>query len=168
MRLPPGSSVETALRALRDRGDVEFAQPDITYSLEAIPDDSLFGNQWGLHNLGQTIGGAPGTVDADIDADFAWDVTTGSDDLIVAVIDSGVDVGHVDLQANIFVNADEAGGTTGVDDDGNGHIDDVRGFDFVNDDPNVSDDVVNHGTIVASVLGGREATRPVRRVSPSG
>jgi subtilisin family serine protease len=134
VRLPAGRSVAAAIRRLRARDDVEFAQPDLSYSLESIPNDPIFSQQWGLRNIGQTIGGTPGTPDADIDAPEAWDVTTGSDSVVVGVIDSGVNVGHPDLQAN---------------------VDAANAFDFVNGNANVSDDAVNHGTIVASVLGGR-------------
>jgi subtilisin family serine protease len=136
VRLPAGRPVAAALRALRARDDVEFAQPDLSYALEGIPNDSLFSQQWGLRNTGQTIDGSPGTPDADIDAPEAWDLTTGSDSLVVGVIDSGVNAGHPDLQANV----DTAGA-----------------FDFVNSNANVSDDTSNHGTLVASVLGGRGA-----------
>jgi subtilisin family serine protease len=155
LRLPAGQSVQAAVAELESRGDVEFAQPDWTYQLEAVPNDPGFSQQWGLNNTGQVIDGVAGTPDADIDAPEAWDITPGSDGLIVGVIDSGVNVNHPDLAPNIFVNQAENNGTPGVDDDGNGAVDDVRGFDFVNNNGNVADDKDEHGTLVASVVGAR-------------
>ena len=111
------------------------------------PTDPLFANQWDFHNTGQT----GGTFDADIDAPEAWDVTTGTGSTIVAVIDTGVDYLHPDLAANIWVNQDELPGN-GIDDDGNGYVDDIRGYDFYNNDNNPLDDH-GHGTHVAGTIG---------------
>ncbi|NBP89542.1 MAG: peptidase S8, partial [Planctomycetia bacterium] len=102
----------------------------------------------GLHNTGQ--GG--GTADADIDATEAWQVSTGSRDVIVGVVDSGIDYTHPDLAANIWVNPGEIAGN-GIDDDGNGFVDDVHGYDFVNDDGDPFDDN-GHGTHCAGTIGG--------------
>ena len=135
VRLPGGRSVADAVRRLRARSDVEFAQPDIAYRPEAIPSDGLFGQQWGLNNVGQAgIFFSPGTFDADIDAPEAWDVETGNTSVRVGVIDTGVAATHVDLQGN---------------------VDSADAFDFVAGDANASDDAAGHGTLVASVLGGR-------------
>ncbi|NLA25752.1 MAG: S8 family serine peptidase, partial [Bacteroidales bacterium] len=115
-----------------------------------IPDDPLFDELWGLHNTGQTIEGKTGTVDADIDAPEAWSLTTGSRDVIIAVIDSGVMYTHPDLAANIWENPGEIPGN-GIDDDGNGYIDDVYGWDFYDDD-NDPDDLTGHGTHCAGTI----------------
>jgi hypothetical protein len=106
-----------------------------------------FGELWGLENFAQT----GGTNDADIDAAGAWDVNTGSGSLIVAVIDTGVDYTHPDLAANIWTNAGEIPGD-GIDNDGNGYIDDVHGYDFFNRDGDPRDDH-GHGTHVAGTIG---------------
>ncbi|MHC4362930.1 MAG: S8 family serine peptidase, partial [Planctomycetota bacterium] len=111
--------------------------------------DPRFDDLWGMHNMGQT----GGTVDADIDAPEAWDIATGSSDIVVAVIDTGVDYTHVDLAANMWVNEDEYYGTPGVDDDGNGYVDDIYGYDFCNYDPDPMDDHY-HGTHCAGTIGG--------------
>src|SRR4051794_11076650 len=126
VHLPAGSSVSAAVRELESAPDVEFAQPDYLYRPEAVPNDPLFGSQWNLRNTGQLIGGVNGTADADIDAPEAWDVTTGSDSVTVAVVDSGVNVDHADIAPNVYTNDEELNGTAGVDDDGNGKTDDVH------------------------------------------
>ncbi|MDH5229958.1 MAG: S8 family serine peptidase [Gammaproteobacteria bacterium] len=113
----------------------------------ALPNDSRFVDQWGLHNTGTT----GGTADADIDAPEAWDITAGSPDIVVAVIDTGVDYNHADLAANIWTNPGEIAGN-GRDDDGNGFVDDVRGWNFVADTNDPMDDN-NHGTHVAGIIG---------------
>ena len=154
LRLPRGSSVQDAMARLERRGEVEFAQPDYRYRPDAIPNDTFFSPwQWNLHNTGQTVRNAgAGVNDADIDGPEAWEVTTGSNAVTVGVIDSGVNVTHPDLDGNIFVNSAEVPGNN-ADDDGNGYVDDVNGFDFENGNGNVSDDVEDHGTFVAGVVG---------------
>jgi subtilisin family serine protease len=114
--------------------------------LAGVPNDPLFNELWGMHNTGQT----GGTNDADIDAPEAWDVNTGSEDLIVAVIDTGIDYYHGDLAANMWVNIAERDGATGIDDDGNGYVDDIYGIDPAGTYGYTPDtdpmDVYGHGT----------------------
>jgi len=109
--------------------------------------DPLFGDQWGLENTGQ-LGG---TVDADIDAPEAWLETTGDPGQIIAVIDTGVDLDHPDLVDRIWTNPGEIAGNS-IDDDANGYIDDVNGWDMLNGDPSPDDEsVISHGTQVTGV-----------------
>ena len=145
------SPLSKALEALAGRGDLVYFEPSTMISLgataESIPNDPSFGTLYGLHNIGQS----GGTADADIDATEAWQVTTGSENVIVAVIDTGIDHTHPDLVDNIWVNPGETPGN-GIDDDGNGFIDDVHGYDFVNNDGDPFDDE-GHGTHVAGTIG---------------
>ncbi|MFV2065691.1 MAG: S8 family peptidase [Pirellulales bacterium] len=145
--LGPGANLDAALAAYRDRPDVLYAEPNYMVYATAEPDDLRFSELWGLNNTGQT----GGTVDADIDAPAAWDVTTGSNSVVVAVIDTGVDYTHEDLAANIWVNPGEIAGD-GIDNDGNGYVDDIRGYDFANNDNDPMDDQ-GHGTHVAGTIG---------------
>lgn len=141
--------LQDALAFYRGLPGVAYAQQDyvLTASI-APPRDPGFTQLWGLHNTGQT----GGTADADIDALEAWDVTTNASSVVVAVLDTGIDFTHPDLAANMWVNAAEAAGRAGVDDDGNGYVDDVHGYDFVNNDGVPMDDQ-GHGTHVAGTIG---------------
>lgn len=147
--LPEGSSIEAALESYRSDPNVLYAEPNYYFSLSDFqtPNDPFFNDLWGLHNTGQR---SHYEEDADIDAPEAWTVTRGSGDVIVAVIDTGIDYTHPDLISNIWVNTGEISGN-GVDDDGNGFVDDVHGFDFINGDADPMDDH-SHGTHVAGTI----------------
>lgn len=149
IKLPSGASVLTAKAAFRAAIGVQYAEPDYIQQIQAVPNDPSFGQLWGLNNTGQT----GGTPDADIDAPEAWDIQKGSVQTIVAVIDSGVDYTHEDLNANMWVNAAEQNGQVGIDDDGNGYVDDIYGYDFANNDGDPMDDHY-HGTHVSGTIGG--------------
>ena len=144
-----------AMRALRRDPRVAYAEPNfVLHAADVTPNDPFFTRLWGLNNIGQTVNFTAGTPDADIDAPEAWSVSTGSPDVVVAVIDTGVDTAHPDLASNIWVNAGEdcpGCRTNGVDDDGNGYVDDWRGWDFANGDNNPADDN-GHGTHVAGTV----------------
>ena len=141
--------LEAAAAAIRGGSGVRYVELDCVVSLDALPNDTSFGQQWGLRNTGQT-GGASG---ADIDAPAAWDIRTDASAAPVGVIDTGVQYTHPDLSANMWINTAEVSGN-GVDDDGNGYVDDRRGWDFVNNDNDPADDN-GHGTHVAGTIGAR-------------
>src|SRR5262245_62139083 len=147
VKLSRGVSVEEAIRLYRQDPDVQYAEPNYILRTTNIPNVPRFGEMWGLNNVGQS----GGTPDADIDAPEAWNHTTGSSDVIVAVIDSGVDYNHPDLSANMFRNTADCN-NNGIDDDGNGFVDDCFGIDTRNNDSDPMDDN-NHGTHVAGIIG---------------
>ena len=151
IKLPAHMTVEDALRFYRGLPEVEYAEPNyIKKPFATTPDDTSFNDLWGLHNTGQT----GGTADADIDAPEAWDIQSGSSNIIVAVLDTGTDWDHEDLADNIWINAGEI--LDGADTDENGKIDDVRGWDFINDDNDPDDELTFfHGTRVSGTVGAR-------------
>ncbi len=146
-RLGKGVSVEEALGRMKGNPHVKYAEPNYIITADLIPDDPRFPEMWGLNNTGQT----GGTPDADIDAPEAWTVSQGSSNVLVGVIDTGVDYNHPDLAANIWTNPGEIPGN-GIDDDGNGFVDDVHGYDFYNNDGDPFDDN-GHGTHTSGTIG---------------
>jgi len=138
---------------------VAWAVPNLlTHRDEVVPTDPLFTEQWGLRNDGQQhqIADPPpptvqGLSDADIDASDAWSTTPGSSETVIAIIDSGIEAAHPDLSMSLWSNADEIV-SNGLDDDGNGYIDDAYGWDFIEND-NLPQDSVGHGTEVAGIIG---------------
>jgi subtilisin family serine protease len=157
LRNPKKSDPLAVSRELFTSGLVDWAEPNFVQELKKdfIPNDPLFSRQWHLRNTGQ--GG--GTANADAHLAGAWDAQKGSRDITIAVIDDGVQLSHPDLAANIYTNPGEIPGN-GVDDDHNGYVDDVHGWDFVfgTNDANPigrGEDGDNHGTAVAGVAAAR-------------
>ncbi|MFO0897057.1 MAG: S8 family serine peptidase [Pirellulales bacterium] len=143
----PTNDLAQVLDVWRQAPGVRYAEPDYSLQLlDTIPNDPRFNELYGLNNTGQT-GGTPG---ADIDAPQAWDITTGSGDVVIASIDTGIDYRHEDLAANIWVNPGEIAGD-GIDNDGNGYIDDIHGIDTANGDSDPFDDN-GHGTHTAGTM----------------
>ncbi len=159
-------TVQEAVTELHNSSFVEYAEPNYIVSLmpneestppgpelmsaESVsggPNDPRFNEQWALYNTGQD-GGSSGS---DINVIPAWAQTTGSDSIVVAVIDTGVDYTHPDLAQNIWTNTNEIPGN-GIDDDGNGYIDDVHGWNFASNTNDPMDDN-GHGTHCAGVIG---------------
>lgn len=162
-----GVPVDKAIQEYTANPNVLYAEPDYLVSLpqeqsdkvsakvESVemasmrtPNDPSFSLQWGLKNSGQ--GPFYGKSGADIKASDAWGTTTGSSSVIIAVVDTGVDYTHSDLAANIWTNSGEIP-NNGIDDDGNGYIDDVRGWNFVSNSNNPMDDH-GHGTHCAGTI----------------
>ena len=147
-----------ALRSLLRNPNISGIESDYRLYLDLTPNDFNFYLQWGMHNIGDF----GGTADADIDAPEAWDITTGSPSTLIAIIDTGIQIApgiggniptHPDLEQNIWTNPDEIDGNL-IDDDGNGYVDDVHGWNFVDNAPwliyNQFEDF--HGTHVAGTI----------------
>ncbi|WP_170915402.1 S8 family serine peptidase [Microcystis aeruginosa] len=154
-KLSGSLSVDTILAQYGSNPIFEYIEPDYivtkgTISAQAtFPNDPGFNQLWGLHNTGQS----GGTADADIDAPEAWDIQTGDPNLVIGVVDTGVDYNHPDLAGNIWTNPGEIA-NDGIDNDGNGYIDDIRGWDFAYNDNDPSD-VDGHGTHVSGTIAGK-------------
>jgi subtilisin family serine protease len=155
----PEQKLTEIQKVLADDPRVAYVEPNYVVSTSGVPNDPQFSQLWGMNNTGQT----GGTADADIDAPEAWDLETGSSNVVVAVIDTGVDFSHPDLAQQQWVNPGENCGssdptiacpdrTDGVDDDNDGYVDDWRGWDFINHDNDPTDDN-NHGTHVSGTIG---------------
>lgn len=150
LAVPEGSDVFAAIRAFAQLEEVAFAEPSeagFDDALDLIPDDPDFGQLWGLHNTGQTVNGTAGTADIDIDAPSAWDLQRGDPDVIVVVIDTGADLDHPDLQANILPR--------GAED-----------WDFSDAGDPSPDDEDSHGTHVAGTAAAVDNTVGVIGVAP--
>lgn len=171
VRTTPGDLVET-LAALNADPDVLFAEPNA--KVRAQSNDPLFGPLWGLHNTGQSVTGTVGSPDADIDAPEAWPLSLGAGQT-VAVVDTGSTFNHPDLAGGFASSSGETGAgreTNGIDDDGNGYVDDWRGWDFVSTD-NDPTDSNGHGTHVSGTIAaakdngaGIAGVAPLARLLP--
>jgi subtilisin family serine protease len=139
MDLAPGSDLRAALRTLNRLPGVRYAEPNFVATACGVPNDPLFAQQWQMDQ----------TSDADLDMVEGWDIAMGSAAVTLAVIDTGFDLSHADLVNKKWVNPGEIAGN-GLDDDGNGWIDDIHGIDPVNDD-GVPQDDNGHGTFVTGV-----------------
>lgn len=151
LAVPDGSDVFAAIRAFSQLPEVAFAEPSeagFNDALAYFPDDPDFGELWGLHNTGQSVNGAAGTADIDVDAPEAWDLQRGDPEVIVTVIDTGADLDHPDLEANILPR--------GAED-----------WDFSDAGDPSPDDDDSHGTHVAGTAAGVDNTVGVIGVAPA-
>jgi subtilisin family serine protease len=132
-------SLENALAEYRNDPDVEYAELNYIIYANSIPNDTLYADQWSLGK---------------ISAQEAWNIYTGSSQTVVAVLDTGVDYNHRDLRDNMWVNEVEMNGTEGVDDDGNGYVDDIHGYNFIYDNGDPIDDY-GHGTYCSGIIAAK-------------
>lgn len=163
LKLNNKAQLEEVIHSLNNHPDIEYAEPNYIYNSigfkQAQIDDPRFDDLWGLVNTGHNEpvqrGGrgtqSPGVLGADINAQKAWEITKGSENIKIAVIDTGIDYNHPDLRANMWVNEAELNGIDGVDDDGNGYVDDIHGYDFANNDGDPMDGA-GHGTHCAGTI----------------
>ncbi|MGE5674701.1 MAG: S8 family serine peptidase [Mycobacterium leprae] len=155
IKFPKGSDLKAVVTTLTRSGKVRYAEPDYLVTKdEVIPNDYYFSQLWGLQNTGQDILGTLGTPGVDINATNAWSITMGSPEVVVAVIDTGVDINHPELKDHIWTNPGETSCDDDIDNDNNGYVDDCHGWDFVNNDNTVFDweDEDAHGTHVSGTI----------------
>jgi len=152
--VPKNTNLSLIIQEFSDLEQVIYAEPVFKSSLLSVPNDENFTIQWGLENTGQIIyknhSGSPGV---DISASEAWDIETGSKDVIIAIVDTGVDYTHPDLSDNIWINEDEIP-NNGIDDDNNGYVDDIHGYDFGDNDSDPLDQW-NHGTHCSGIAAAK-------------
>lgn len=153
------NSEKSNLAALRANPDIAIAEPNYIYSINhsagARSNDPLLSKLWGMINTGQAdSSGRVGAAGIDINATNAWKIQRGSSEVIVAVIDTGVNYKSKDLAGNMWVNSAEKNGKKGVDDDGNGYIDDIHGWNFVKGTADPMDDH-GHGTHCSGTIGAQ-------------
>ena len=154
IRFPQGTNIQQVIDEYYKTGEIEYAEPDHKGSgggaQSITPNDQYYFRQWGLKNDG-TFSLSPSISGADIDMENAWDIEQGDTNIIVGIIDSGTKLDHPEFTGRIWINYSEIP-NNGIDDDNNGYIDDVKGWDFANSDNNPTDDH-GHGTNVASIIG---------------
>ncbi len=153
IKVRPGIRI-SQVKKFKSHPMVDFIEPNYIHTTpkikkrqslflsKRIPEDELFPRLWGLNNKNRT----------DINVLSVWDKTMGSKKIIIAIVDTGLDINHPDLKENLWVNTLEKNGEVGVDDDGNGYIDDIHGYNFVEDNSSLKDRL-NHGTHVAGTVG---------------
>lgn len=142
----------------KNLGILEYAVPNCIGTAgaresEIIPNDTRFNRQWSFYNIGEGqsgVGPLPVVADADVDMELAWDIQTGDPNMIIAAIDGGARLTHPDFAPRIWTNSAET--ANGIDDDGNGLIDDINGWDFFYDDNDPTDER-GHGTNVGGIIG---------------
>ncbi|OUR96770.1 hypothetical protein A9Q84_10540 [Halobacteriovorax marinus] len=175
VKFDSNKSMKSMTTLLSNNPNIEYAEPNFIYEIvkpiksfsidsyvagvtgvdtEAYtPVDPKFRNLWGLQNTGSNDPkGGTGLAGADIDALKAWAITKGDRSVRIAVIDTGIDYNHPDLKDQMWTNTAELNGTPGVDDDGNGYVDDIHGYDFANNDGDPIDGH-SHGTHCAGTIG---------------
>ncbi len=147
----PSRDVSEVIRSFEANSSVVYAEPNFLYHTqdneEVSVNDPEYGRQWALENKGQT----GGKVDADINAELMWTLQKGSRQVVIGIIDTGIDYNHPDLIDNLWVNQNEIKGN-GIDDDHNGYVDDIYGANAIKNTGNPLDDNV-HGTHVAGTIG---------------
>jgi subtilisin family serine protease len=161
--LPAGMDVQAAMDQFRDDPRIEYVEPNYYMTPTVTPNDAFFGQQWWLNNTGQTVKNRAGLAGADMGVMKAWLITQGIRDVIIAVVDTGVDIGHPDIRPNLWVNTGELAGhasldtwqANGLDDDGNGYKDDIIGWDFHFNTNSPIDFRDGHGTHVAGIAAAK-------------
>ena len=155
IKRPIFETQESVLKTLGENDLVDIIEPNFIYHANRVSNDPMIDQLWGLKNIGQKdSGGSVGVKGTDINIEKAWDIQTGSKKMIVAVIDTGVDNNHPDLKGNMWTNVAELNGKAGVDDDGNGVVDDIYGFNAITGTGDALDDQ-GHGSHCSGTIGAK-------------
>ena len=174
------SLIPVNIDAIRKNPNVEYIEPNYLYedlgedkvvnqssknNFSDIVQDPTFGSQWALQNTGHNTWIKDSPPGLDVNAIKGWEMSQGGSEVIIAIVDSGIDYNHPDLQKNLWINEAEKNGLPGFDDDGNGFVDDINGYDFANNDGDPMDGL-GHGTRVAGIIGATHNTEGIRGVMP--
>ncbi len=167
LEITGSDDVTSIINELKKDSNVEYAQPDYILDSFLTPQDNRYGEQWGLTNTAQTISGQAGIPGVDINAADAWDITAGTNNVTVAIVDTGVDTSHPELAGSVYVNTKEQ--PNGIDDDGNGYVDDISGWDFANNDNSTFDSETQdaHGTHVGGIINAKMNNGGITGVTPN-
>lgn len=169
LELHEDDDFDATMEELNNHPETHYAQRDHLLYPCSFSIDGKFQEQWGLHNTGQLDNfGNVGEVGMDINVMSAWEITKGSDTVIIAVTDTGIDINHSDLRENIYHNLKEDRSNC-IDEDGNNYCDDNIGWDFVNKDNTVYDSITDsrHGTLVAGIIAARGCDSGIIGVAPN-
>lgn len=158
-------NLDEVVMSIRDNKMVDFIQEDQLLSIQSL--DPGFPSQWGIKNFGYVMNSKKGLKDADINFDYAWNFSTGKD-VVVGVLDTGININHEDLKENIFVNENEIPNNQ-IDDDHNGYIDDVNGWNFISNKATVydSDREDWHGTHIAGIISAKKNQVGIIGIAPN-
>ena len=168
VKLNENVNVEDAVARLKGNKNVEMVQPNYIYKTGSVSTDTYVDELWGLSNFGQAINNGNGLKGIDINIKNAWNITKGASNVIVAVMDTGIDINHPELKDKIWVNSGEIPGN-GIDDDNNGYIDDVNGWNFYDNNKNLFVDLYEdmHGTHVGGIIAADQNNTGVVGVAPN-
>jgi RHS repeat-associated protein len=158
--------INRIMEELNNNPDVEYAQPNYQLKIAASPTDDKLNQQWSIYNSGQMVDGYAGRMTVDINVINAWDKTMG-EDVVIGVLDTGIEIRNNELRDNIYTNPNEIK-DNGIDDDNNGYIDDINGWDFSNDDATVYDSASAdaHGTYLSGNIAASTYNGGIAGVAP--
>ena len=155
IKRPSFENDKSVIKTLSMNEMVDVVEPNYIYHMSRLPNDPMIDQLWGLRNIGQKDSeGQLGVAGVDTNVEKAWDIQTGSKKILVAVIDTGIDYNHPDLKDNVWTNEVEANGKPGIDDDNNGVIDDIHGYNAITNSGDPLDDQ-GHGSHCSGTIGAK-------------
>ena len=168
LKFPADKNIDSIISKLKNDPNVLVAEPNYKITLDSISSDTYADKLWGLENYGQIIKNKQGNRNVDLDISSAWKITKGSPTTVVGIIDTGIDFNHPDLKQCAWINPGEIPNNN-KDDDNNGYVDDVNGWDFANDDNTVYDsrDGDEHATHIAGTIAASMDSKGVVGIAPN-